>query len=147
MSSTPEQRLGSMWYTIQVLAAGSALEGSDEWAYRRITREYSQKFNVPLDEVRRRPFFKDVLFEVLESRLDGVNRSELMERVRAILMDEDSEQRAADERTKRYEEEEKLRLERQAKRKPRVKKQRVTANMAPAPSISKTYSMGDPDEY
>jgi hypothetical protein len=147
--SNPEDKLASSWFEAQVLAAGRTLEGSDEWAFRRITREYAQKFNVSLEVVRSMPF-KDVLLEVLESRLDSVGRKDLMEFVRELLNDESAEAKAQAERFKRYEEQEKERLARQKARKPKVKKQKITALMVPpsdpVPVLKKTYSLGDPDK-
>jgi len=151
MASNPEEKLNNFWYMMQVLAAGRTAEGSDEWAYRRITREYAQKFNEPLAKVRTMPF-QDVLLEVLEARLDNVKRSDLMEFVRDLTTDGDLDAKKAEERLKRYEEEEKERLARVKTRKPKHKKQKISfaGTAAPKseliPQIQKTYSMGDPDK-
>lgn len=149
MKSSPEQKLSNFWYMMQILATSRTLEGSDEWAFRRITREYSQKFHVPLKEVRTMPF-GDVLLEVLESRMDGMGRSDLMELVRSVISDADADEKALMERMRRYEEEEKARLEKQKTKKPKVKKQRVVSNVVKEPDrltpvVSRKYSMGDPD--
>jgi cell shape-determining protein MreC len=146
MSNANEVKLNSPWYVIQVLAASASLEKSDEWAWRKITREYSQKYNVPLDEVRKKPF-KEVLYEVFEGRLDDVNRSNIFERIRFLLEDEEANKRSEEERIKRYEEEEKERLKKLATRKPKHKKQKIVSNIIKQePILSKNYSMGNPDE-
>ena len=95
--SKPGDRVDNFWYMMQVLAAGRTLEGGDEWAFRKITREYAEKFNERLSDVRKMPF-QDVLIEVLESRLDGVKRSDLLEFVRELMSDQGSEERARAER-------------------------------------------------
>jgi len=145
--NNPEEKLENFWFLSQILAAGRTLEGGDQWAFRRITREYSIKFSVPLPEVRKMPF-QDVLLEVLEARLDSVKRADLIVFIRELLNDENAEAKASEERFKRYEEEEKVRLQKQITRKPKVKKQKLAAMQAEAPVqiIKRSYSMGNPDE-
>jgi len=146
MSKANELKLNSSWYAIQVLAAHAALEQSDSWTWRKITREYSQKYNLSLDEVRLKPF-KEVLYEVLEGRLDDATRSSMFERIRRLLEDEETNKKVEEERIRRYEQEEKDRLKKQATRKPKVKKQKITSNIIKEqPILSKTYNMKDPDE-
>jgi tyrosyl-tRNA synthetase len=145
MNNVIESRLSSVWYAIQVLAAHASLEKNDQWAWRKITREYSQKFSVPLSEVRKKPL-EDVLYEVLESRLDDASRSSIFERIRGLLEDEESIKQNEEERIKRYEEEEKLRLKNLANKKPKVKRQKLTSNVVTEPVLSKTFNMTDPDK-
>jgi len=150
MKSKIEEQLDNFWVRMQVLAAGRTVEGSNEWAYRRITREYAQKFNEPLSKVRTLPF-DAVLLEVLEGRLDTVKRGDLMDFIQELLTDQDTEAQAAADRLKRYEEEEKLRLAKEKARKPKRKKQKVSfAGTAPVPELipqlQKTYSTPDPED-
>lgn len=151
MASKPEEKINNYWFMMQILAAGRSLAGDDEYAFRRITREYSEKYNTPLAEVRKMPF-NAVLGEVLEGRLDTMSRKNLMNFIKELLSDGSSEAKALEERMRKYEEEEKTRLETAKTRKPKRKKQKIvfsgTSEAAPqvVPQIQKTYSMGDPDK-
>lgn len=147
MNNPENPKLYNYWFVENIRAAGASLEKAPDWSYRKITREYSIKYGVPLPQVRKMPF-TEVFYEVLEGRLDNLSDKQLLEVIRDLIRDDNSEEKAIAERMKRYEEEEKLRVQKLKTKKPKVKKQKVTALMSENSEIilSKKYDLKNPEE-
>lgn len=146
MKNKNEENLDNPFFVASLRAMGASLAKDKLWAFRKITREYSIKYNVPLPQVRKMPF-TEVLYEVLEGRLDNLPKKNLIENIRDLLKDPESEETAISERMRKYEEEEKQRMATLKTKKPKVKKQKVTALVEKTETIlSKKYDLGDPEK-
>lgn len=123
-----------------------ALDNTMEFAYRRMCREFSSKFNTPLREVEDLPIGY-VLRHVLEARLDGQYPEDLMETAAVMLKSPEdvvSEEQHMINTVKMIEAQEEERLKKLADKK-EAEAEKIKGRKAPA-EVKKDFTAVFPDE-
>jgi hypothetical protein len=138
---------------LRLIATSDAIEQSLEYYWRRVCRDYSQRFHTPLHVVEGdlspAYVFRHVVEEQYDRIMDEENGEERMMKIaQSLLGIDDGEEQLLAEQVKMWEKEEEDRLKKQESRKKAGKKfkKKSAEPTIPEPEIAKKYDMGDPDK-
>jgi len=132
---------------LKLIAIGEALDSSAEYSWRKLCRQYSERFSTPLHEALALPE-EFVLQQMIESNIDAMDEDQLMAYANEALGVDSSEEELIQEQIEMFEKEEEARQVRLAAKKAKGPSyQGKKGKSKPLPEIKKTFEdNGDPNE-
>lgn len=92
------------WNSYEAIALANVISQNDAYLYRKVCRDYSNKFSTPLHTVYTLPFHF-VLIHFMESKIESLSENELRDLSQDIVGIDANEEALIQEQIKKWEEE------------------------------------------